>query len=370
MKRRGISILLAAALLVGMTGGCRKKETSKETTDTVIESTTSAELAEEKESENDLNSDAETTEESTEETSGKDGTIELDPDAIIFTFEHTNMAWGFQSYVTLILGDGRIYTVSDYWNVRNDKVETINSIKRHVVQTEPVSFLDMEHLLDLYYAASKFDPNCTFTKESAACDMGSYKLNFWKEDGTIVTCMQYGDWRYVYDDPNAAIISKLWHEADLHITIGKRYQRFSMRVDASRMTTLHCGYVSLPDGSSGKYIFENYAEFAKAAEAWDLDLSQVVLWDGDNEKLKDYPIFVQFDLFDTLGHERDYDAFLIADDTYRFLRSENCKDPAPDESVAEAMDGFVSIYLYTTKIDWDKDVLQTEDGGTWEKYAG
>ena len=362
MKRRGISILLAAVLLLEISGGCRMKEEKKETTEKAVESTTSAEMAEEKTSDNDMNP--------TEETSEKDRKIELDPDAIIFTFEHTNMAWGFQSSVSIILGDGRVYSVTDYWNVKNDKVETINSIKEHVVQTEPVSTLDMEYLLDLYYAASKFDPNCTFTKESAAKDMGSYALNFWKEDGTIVTCMQYGDWKYVYDDPNAAIISKLWDEVDHHLTIGKSYQNFSMRVDASRMATLHCGYVSLPDGSSGKFIFENYAEFEKAAKAWKLDLSQVVIWDGENEKLKDYPIFVQFDLFDTLGHERDYDAFLIADDTYRFLRSGNCKDPAPNESVAEAMDGFVSIYLYTTKIDWDKDVLQTEDGGTWEKYAG
>ena len=89
----------------------------------------------------------------------------------------------------------------------------------------------------------------------------------------------------------------------------------------------------------------------------------------DDDFYLSLPVFVQFDLFSTMGHDRSYDGLIIEDDVYYFRPSDDCSDPDPDDMVPEALDGFVTIAIYPSdNLDPELAGLKTIDGTEWEKY--
>ena len=370
MNRRVISAFAAVVLTAGVTCGCNKKE---DKSGKISIKMTEADSQTETEAE--PSSDSTTKGNSASDTSFDDADpepdIQIDPDRILFTFEYNNYAWGAQSDIMAVMGDGRIYSFSNLPTKMNNNVDYDTRIVNHVTELaanfEPKGQFESGFLDELYSYASKVDPNANYTEKHEMCDYGQNTLYYWDENGNKVILINTGDVRYIIDDLNVPPIEALWGDWQSHIKDSKQYQDVKLFTDSEMpIKCWQCGYIELPQGSSGKYVFKNYEEFSKAAEEWGLDVPDLGI--ADDEFLLNQPVFVQFEIFNSIGHFRDYTGFVVADDEYFFLKSSKCSDPLPDQSVGQAMDGFVTVGVYPEKIDLPSHGgLKTNDGGYWEQ---
>ncbi len=128
-------------------------------------------------------------------------------------------------------------------------------------------------------------------------------------------------------------------------------------------------YIELPDGHCGKYVFENFEAFEPVAEKWNLDLEKMKEDLFFDDWYNEFPIFVQIDQFSSGGHFREYDAFVNEEGTYYFLPSPNCYDPAPGDAVTTAMEGYITICIYTGDLVVPSEGFPAPGGETWEKYS-
>ena len=198
-------------------------------------------------------------------------------------------------------------------------------------------------------------------------DYGQKTLYYWAEDGSKVICKSEGDNNYIIDDPNISQVETLWTTVLMKMHAGTDYQKMSVYGSSDLpMTTIQCGYFELPEGSSGNYIFKNYDDLKTFAEKNGIRLTGMDLFEKEENRGK--PLFVQFDLFNTLGHERSYDAAVIKDGTFYFLPSENCKDPSAGDAVVQALDGFMTVCAFGDQNNLSKNQYKTLGGELWEVY--
>ena len=377
MKHRILCILLAGAMSASMLAGCSKTEETKKKTKKVKKTSAQTEESEEDPSEdpeNSLPSDP-----SDPGHSGKNGigsVTDLPADRVILTYEYNNYAWGYSSYTIAILADGRIYgfdnhTVVDTYGAAYDYEDAMRFRIDCVEQARPAGTVDEEWLQKIYETCEQVDPDAPVTYEDTMCDYGQEAIYYWNEKGERIRLYEYGDRTYTIDDPYAQKAEKLWEELDTHLTVDPDYEELKVYTNLEiLMKTYNCGYVDLPQGSSGKYFFTNYEEFQKAAEEWHLDLSAIEEDLFPDENRKELPVFVQFDLFSTTGHYREYDALMIENGVFYLLPAETCHDPDSNDMVGQAMDGYVTIFLYSRDFDATQKNVPAIGGQTWEKYEG
>ncbi|MBR6253801.1 MAG: hypothetical protein IKR22_00030 [Clostridiales bacterium] len=370
MNRRLICVFISLTILTCTAAGCRKKTDAhgKVTDNSVKVQMVSDSERDSDDSPIDSSDSTSAAEDTAETTSYKDG--ELDPDRVLFTQEYTNMAWGYQSEVIVVMGDGRYYVTSNKVSnsASGDYDSRLAENIKAVTQTEAEVFVEHDYLMKMNMVASQVDPNARKTSEYAMNDYGQENLYYWDENGNKVLCASKGDVKYTIDDSNAKDVEQLWEHLFEHLTDANGNGPVQVYADYSApIKTIHCGYVELPDGSSGKYVFKNYDEFLKAAEEWGLDLDELNI--TSNAYYLNQPVFVQFDLFNTMGHNREYFVLATDGDSYFFIKSKNCSDPAPDDMVPQALDGFVTVGICTAPdIDQDLTGIKTEDGSEWELY--
>ena len=367
MNRRLICYVAVLTILAGTVCGCQKKKN-------VEGKVSKPEIPVASDSDED-------SDELPSETSGSgsdvDGAssknVELDPDRILFTYEYSNMAWGYQSRVIVIMGDGRYYETSNPLlrsssGAQADYDSRLIAQIRTITQAQAAFRINNDYLMELYTVASQVDPNASKTSRHAMCDYGQYNIFYWDEEGNKVLCASKGDVEYTINDPNAQLVEQMWDNLDDHAEDLNGNGSLRVYIDPSApIKTVHCGYIELPDGSSGKYVFKNYADFLKAAEEWGLNLDELNI--TDDAIYLDQPVFVQFDLFNTMGYNRNYVALATDGEKYFFIESDECSDPGPDDVVPQALDGFVTVGIYPSNDkNQDLSALKTFDGSLWELY--
>ncbi|MBR5973615.1 MAG: hypothetical protein IK020_00360 [Clostridiales bacterium] len=372
MKHRILCILLASAMAASMMAGCSKSEETKKKTKKVKKTTAQMEESEEDPSVDPGNGLPE--DPSDPSRSGYGSVSDLPADRVLFTFERSNCAWGYSSYTIAIMADGRVYIFDNHQvvNTHGEPYDFVSSLRFRLdcyKQVEPAGSVDEEWLQRMYELGSQVDPDAPFTQESAMCDYGQEALYYWDEKGDRVRLFEVGDWTYTIDDAYAQKSEMMWEEIDKHVTVNPDYQDLNIYTNMEMpMETYHCGYVDLPDGSSGKYFFENYEEFRKVAEEWHLDMQTIEEDLFANEYLQARPVFVQFDLFSTMGYTREYDALVIDNGTLYLMPSDTCTDPDSGDTVGQAMDGYVTIFLYSGELDITNPSVPGIGGQNWEKY--
>ncbi|MBO4687618.1 MAG: hypothetical protein J5636_03825 [Clostridiales bacterium] len=374
MKHRILCILLASAMSASILAGCSKTEETKKKTKKVKKTTEQTEESEEDPSENPGNGLPE--DPSDPGRAGYDSVSDLPSDRVLFTFERMNMAWGYSSYTIAVMADGRIYIFDNHQvvNTHGEPYDFESALRFRLdcyKQVEPAGTVDQEWLQRMYEVASQVDPDAPVTAENVMDDYGQEALYYWDENGERVRLFETGDMTYTIDDPYARQSEMMWEEIDTHVTIDSDYQSLTIYTNQEMaMETYHCGYVDLPAGSTGKYFFLNFEEFKKAAEVWRLDIDAI---EGDlvaNDYMQSVPVFVQFDLFSTMGYTREYDALVIDGDMLYLMPSDTCTDPGSGDTVGQAMDGFVTIFLYTGELDVSQQSVPGIAGLDWEKYQG
>ena len=308
--------------------------------------------------------------ESTPDVTGFSGDYKEDPEKVLFTYEHTNYAWGYHSSLILVMGDGKVYSLSDNLLSSYDPSDNSGQLEEKldiITRFEPFCTLNADYLRELVEAASRVDPDSTYTEEFMMDDYGQAILYYWNENNEKVMCSNDGDVRYHFDDPDCGLVEDLWNRRDDNAIANPSFAHTALYLYTAYdlpLETVHCGYVELPQGDCGRYVFENYEVFSKFCEENHIDMAAFTAFDDDS--FRQFPILVQFDLFSTMGHERSYDALVIEDNAYYFLPSENCTDPDPDSSVDEAMDGFVTVCIFPDLGDRLADEILAKDGEKWE----
>lgn len=394
MKKEVISIVMAGILAVGACG-CKKSEEKDRAGSGKLPSAESQEMEEasgDKGNEGvsvDLPSGDEDTDDAT--APGKEKTdattdkadptsdpavgekAELSADRLVFTYEQSNHAWGSQQVTYLFFGDGRIYLCSNdaFAYAFGGPITTMSDELQAkidlLLRLEPAATVDPKAVYDLYYFADQVDPNANVEKEHVMYDYGQKTLYYWAEDGSKVICKSEGDNNYIIDDPNISQVETLWTTVLMKMKAGTDYQKMSVYGSSDLpMTTIQCGYFELPEGSSGNYIFKNYDDLKTFAEKNGIRLTGMDLFEKEENREK--PLFVQFDLFNTLGHERSYDAAVIKDGTFYFLPSEKCKDPSVGDAVGQALDGFMTVCAFGDQNNLSKNQYKTLGGELWEVY--
>ena len=379
MKRKLISALSIVMILAMISSSCGKSEETKKRK--VIKKTENTEDTEEEDEDGETDPFEETGPDQDRGTdgdlsAGNNQSMELDPDRILFTYEYSNAAWGQQSSINVILGDGRIYTFSRNMtlfffdsNTDYDADKALINTVRLLTKLEPMGRIDQTYLEDMYLAASQVDPDSPITRTQVMYDAGQTTLYYWDENGNKVCCISDGDYKYTINDPHIPDVEYLWEHRYKYVETLADYKKFDIFPSTCMpIQTMNCGYVVLPNGSSGKYVFSNYEAFLKAAEEWHIEEPDFGI--DDMTPYQDMPVFVQFDIFPSLGYQRSYDAMVMEDDMYFFLPSDDCCDPDPNQPAPQAMDGFVTVAIYPSMtLDPDLDVLLTSDGTAWEKYV-
>ena len=382
MKKEVISIVMAGILAVGACG-CKKSEEKDRAGSGKLPSAESQEMEEasgDKGNEGvsvDLPSGDEDTDDATapgkENTDATTDKAELPADRLVFTYEQSNHAWGSQQVTYLFFGDGRIYLCSNdaFAYAFGGPITTMSDELQAkidlLLRLEPAATVDPKAVYDLYYFADQVDPNANVEKEHVMYDYGQKTLYYWAEDGSKVICKSEGDNNYIIDDPNISQVETLWTTVLMKMKAGTDYQKMSVYGSSDLpMTTIQCGYFELPEGSSGNYIFKNYDDLKTFAEKNGIRLTGMDLFEKEENREK--PLFVQFDLFNTLGHERSYDAAVIKDGTFYFLPSEKCKDPSVGDAVGQALDGFMTVCAFGDQNNLSKNQYKTLGGELWEVY--
>lgn len=368
MKRddtKKVAAWILALMMTGILGGCKRAEETKQLKKSTKNPT---------EIENTDPSDEKGSGNSSDGTTGKDPKDDtdigkLDPDRIVFTYARTNSAWVPTNNVFVVMGDGRIYAWSNLpttWSVKNglDNDGMILEITDKIRKLPVMAQMDMNYLQELYIAASKVDPNASVEKKHMKSDFGQQILTYWDEEQKPFVVLNRGDTDFIIDDPNIATIEDLWENFTNHVEEKVQFDTFGFYTKKTTpMTTWNCGYVELPDEET-YCVFPNYETFLKKAEEWHLDVPDMGI--GDDPTMLEWPVFVKFDIFSTMGHTRDYDAIVREDEKVFLLMADSCKDPDPDQMVGEAMDGYVTVALFPMGPDQDLSGLVTEGGVPWK----
>ena len=351
-------------MMTGMLCGCKnQEETKKNSKKRTTKTTTETEYTDPSDE-----SDLEPGNGTEPDASTDQDTGELSPDRIVFTYARVNYAWGQMNNVFAVMGDGRVYAWSNLpttWSVSNglDNQGMMLEIAEYISKIPPMATMDMDYLLKLYVAASKVDPNAEVDKKHMMCDYGQEILTYWDEDKKPFEVINNGDVKYTIDDPNIATIEDLWETFADHLESKESFDYISFHTKKTTpMTTWNCGYVDLPDGEMN-YVFPNYKAFLKKAEEWHLDVPDMGIGD---ENILNWPVFVKFDLFSTMGHTRDYDAVVREEEKVFLIASDSCTDPDPDQVVGQAMDGYVTVVLVPMGPDQDLSRFVTEEETPWK----
>ncbi|MBP5491488.1 MAG: hypothetical protein J6Y08_01450 [Clostridiales bacterium] len=353
MKKRMISICLAAALIASMTAGCKKA--SKETN---------------KKNKTGSRTDTETTSEDLEGMP--------DPDQVILSSEYYNYAWGESAIIKVVMGDGRVYAFTNKITALNRqnttdrekslraKIELLNRIDAQVTAKDIKDY--REELMRIYEEASQVDPNAPQTDESYMRDFGVKSLYYWNEEGERVLCYRYGDISTTIDDQHVSNMMEFLTEdsvwGDILLYGGMSCMDLYSKIDMP-IETYHCGYVELPQDSTGRYLFRNYNDFKVFADENHLDISDMDIFQVLED---DYPIFVQFDIVSSTGYNRNYDGWVMDHNTCYFVPGKDYSDPKPGSVVGQAMDGFVTICVFTGTVDLSVNTYTDVDGQYWQVY--
>lgn len=350
MKRKA-SAAIAALLVMSVIAGCNPRTTKSEKD--VSSSDTSA-------GSSSVSSDTERE---------KAVSNPMDPDRVFLTSEFHNYAWGAQETYQIVLGDGRMYNIDGVILPVDGSKEKGLKRKVEILKTmEPFAVIDADYLQLLYENASRIDPEAKCETKPRARDAGQRGLFYWAEDGTKIRCFETGDTEYIIDDSYATNTSKLWEEIRFHMNKGAGSSDLKILNEPNAPETIHCGYINLEEGDSGKYLFESYGAFDIQAAKWGVELSQFewLKTIPDDDLAKKW-FFVQLDIVPSSGYQRDYDAFVIDGKVHSFHPSKDWKDPDPGSVVLTMMDGFMTIYI----ISRPKDVslpyeALSEDGTSWK----
>ena len=364
-KSRKAAAWILVLMMTGILSGCKKSEETKKKSPKERATTTTESECTDPSDETDVGQGTSTEPDATADQK----TVELSPDRIVFTYSRVNYAWTAHNDVLAVMGDGRIYTWSNLptdWSVKNNLdndgmiLENIEKISK----LPAVATMDMDYLQMLYVAASKVDPNATVEKKHMMDDYGQGVLTYWDEEKKPFQVINKGDVDYIIDDPNIATIEELFESFASHIEVKQEWEYFSFYTEKTApMTTWNCGYVDLPDGEKN-YVFPNYETFLKKAEEWHLDVPDLGI--GDDQTILNWPVFVKFDLFSTMGHTRDYEAIVREEEKVFLLAADSCSDPDPDQMVGEALDGYVSVALLPMAPGQDLSGFVTEEGTIWK----
>jgi len=354
--KKALSLFIAAACLCPVLNGCGKKtETSARDTEKSITDITS-----------EMTSG--TTSDTTTDTEAQNDRKERrDPDSVIFASYYSNMAWGLDIKDFYIMGDGRTYRLDDYIDLnRNaDKLEeTPEQLKKLIKYTDPCYILEPQYVQALCDVAEKIDPNASTKRESARFDGGQTSVYFYRKDGTAALCKSSGDTNVTIDDPNISEFERLWKDMRNHVVSGATPVETHLLDEFPFEMNLHCGYISEVKGDYGRFIFPNPYTFKEVAKEWGIDISALTFLDDDN--YTNCILFVQVRNVSSSGYLVENEAFLYQEDVFRFLPSDTCKAPGPDEVVLEMMDGFLSICPVKTRFPADQK-FYTEDGAEWER---
>ncbi len=319
---------------------------------------------------------------------GKPEPYTLPDNEIIFLNHYTNGAWGRHCSGSYIRSDGRVYSYDfstqgyDY-SRGMDLMDRLALWEKHF---EPVGQVDREFLEELYDYGMRIDPDAEMDLDpETACDAGEDELIFRNpETGTEIICYEWGDTTGTLDDPYAHKLVKLWKSESKEAikTVGdantERYRLFTQN-DIPVTTLNH--YVDIPAGDNGFYVVKSTDALRKNAEKlWGLkaddllkEFEQKVNEGVDPGSYSYYNVcdencvyFLRFQNFSTMGHIRDTDGFCLKEGVYGFLPSDADHDPGPDETVAEAMDGYIYIAAVPVYELPDDFHFTDPDGNEWK----
>jgi hypothetical protein len=122
-------------------------------------------------------------------------------DYVVFSYEYSNMAWGFQSYKELFLNDGSVYYFRNAPGTAGDKKGRELAVTYLRKYAEPTYYLKVDDLRELYESCKKVDPNVETGRKNSGNDMGSYSFTFYDpETSNEIKIFCYGDWTMTTDD--------------------------------------------------------------------------------------------------------------------------------------------------------------------------
>ncbi|MBQ8913677.1 MAG: hypothetical protein IJ054_06505 [Lachnospiraceae bacterium] len=293
---------------------------------------------------------------------------------IILVRDYNNYAEGFVRYGYFVDGGGNIYNYSFsdgfygdnsfYSNGSYSMIEELQAIQKYA---EPTGSCDTSLVEMLYTEGMQIDPAAKpETGPIFACDAGQSNLYFHnpKTDEFIVICGA-GDTELIPTDKHSEIISNLEGKIDVSERSSDPIMLFTP--DYYNYANAHCGYM---DGLEGDYVLLSQGEVAAFRELTDFDIN--TLFPNISTDEEDYPYgryiyFVNIENVPSTGYNIVYDAMLKQGDKYVFIPGKNYKTPEPEETVGEAMDGFINVYAvcfadsspeYYDFLDWGGEPLK------------
>lgn len=361
MKKKIMTAALAAILLASGLTGCRSTNTTKIKTRTgkTPETTKETEEPDETEGTDDPGKDQ-------GQKDPPDGSFEIDPDEPLFIMTNTNWAWGFGMSHRVVMGNGDVYVFGSSCQLHpniNTYEEDLEHKLDHMKDFGPSYTLDADYLQSLFDAAYAIDPNADYNYENIMFDYGQNKVELVQtdkaDDGVLV--YEYGDNELTIDDKNAAKFNELYENFADHITWVNETS-YSIYTTEHPIVSYNSGYVN---HEIGCYIFNDREEFFKAIDQLGLDRSEFSVFEDPCYEY--YPYFLEIDNEPSLGYMCLSDAFLALGNTdFKFLMSEDSYVPDPEDTVCDAMDGFVNAFCYPVNIDVESVV--NDDSNEWSYF--
>ena len=128
-------------------------------------------------------------------------TPDVSEDFILFSYEHGNMAWGYQSEKMLILNNGDAYVFENAPGTAGDQNGRDLAVAYLKQYSEPSYHMSTTQLRELYDICKKIDPDVKTGEKDTAKDMGSYVFKFYDpETAREVTIIKTGDMTMTTDD--------------------------------------------------------------------------------------------------------------------------------------------------------------------------
>ena len=271
-------------------------------------------------------------------------------DYVVFAYEYSNMAWGYQGYKELFLNDGTVYYFRNAPGTAGDKKGRELAVTYLRKYAEPTYYLKVDDLRELYDICKQVDPNVETGKKSGGNDMGSYAFKFYDpETSNELLIYATGDWTMTTDDPTL-----LAAQLKLIKVLGQPSGNIK-----DLYLSLSSPIVNVPYGGKdliGKNMsFDSYDKLKDFCDKNGIDLAKYMT-DKDENNLKQAK-YIALQVFDT---NQRIDAYMTRDNKeFRFLPSLADYEKNPD------FEGKVTVAIMRCDL-LEKTDYVNEKGRPWK----